>query len=157
MSTVIRYLNHRTGQPATHEDELAGLAHYIECDHLGVPLRNASGQCVAYSGPETLSHAERVEAVETIRYADPKNSTQSRGYSAPNPKDTAAIRDYLAAKYGANVAGPEGQAAQHPAHGRSRPALEHPQVGRAIRQARQEQDRAARRTRHWGIRSQAAQ
>ncbi|MGC3026150.1 hypothetical protein ACPUER_13545 [Burkholderia sp. DN3021] len=111
MSTVIRYLNRRTGQPATHEDELAGLAHYIECDHLGVPLRNAAGQCVAYSGPEALSHAERVEAVQTIRYADPKNSTQSGSYSAPSPEDTAAIRDYLASKYGYQVAAAEGSAA----------------------------------------------
>ncbi|WP_175888326.1 hypothetical protein [Burkholderia contaminans] len=111
MSTVIRYLNRRTGQPATHEDELAGLAHYIECDHLGVPLRNAAGQCVAYSGPESLSHAERIETVQTIRYADPKNSTQSGSYSAPSPEDTAAIRDYLASKYGYQVAAPEGSAA----------------------------------------------
>ncbi|MCW3504360.1 hypothetical protein [Burkholderia cenocepacia] len=110
MSTVIRYLNHRTGQPATHEDELAGLAHYVECDHLGVPFRNAAGGCIAYSAPESLAHAERVEFVQTIRYDEPKNSTQSGSYSAPSPEDTAAIRDYLAAKYGANVAGPEGQA-----------------------------------------------
>ncbi|AJY42434.1 hypothetical protein I6G56_11735 [Burkholderia humptydooensis] len=111
MSNVIRFLNYRTGQPATQADIEAGLAHYVECDHQGVPIRNVQGQCVAYAGPESLNHAERAESVQTIRYAEPKNSTQSGSYNAPSPEDTAAIRDYLAAKYGYQVAAPEGSAA----------------------------------------------
>lgn len=103
MSNVIRFLNYRTGQPATQADIEAGLAHYVECDHQGVPIRNAQGQCVGYAGPESLTHAERVEAVQTIR------GTQQ--CQAPSPEDTAAIRDYLAAKYGYQVAAPEGSAA----------------------------------------------
>ncbi|MBU9680901.1 hypothetical protein KTF37_29055 [Burkholderia multivorans] len=106
MSNVIRFLNYRTGQPATQADIQAGLAHYVECDHQGVPIRNAQGQCVAYAGPESLTHAERVEAVQTIR-----ETPQYQAHEAPNSEDTAAIRDYLAAKYGYQVAAPEGSAA----------------------------------------------
>ncbi|HEJ2441811.1 TPA: hypothetical protein SLZ45_003336 [Burkholderia multivorans] len=103
MSNVIRFLNYRTGQPATDADIQAGLAHHVECDHLGVPLRNAAGQCVAYGGPESLSHSQRVEVVQAVRQSD-----QYQAHEAPSHEDTAAIRDYLAAKYGYQVAAPEG-------------------------------------------------
>jgi hypothetical protein len=103
-NTIIRLLNPHTGKPATEDDRLAGTAHWVECDHQGVPLRNVHGQCVAYSSPDTLSAREQVDA---WRDADPQAHTQQ----APSADDTAAIRAYLAAKYGAQVASPEGSEA----------------------------------------------
>ncbi|MGY6160469.1 hypothetical protein [Paraburkholderia strydomiana] len=106
MSTIIRFLHQHTGQPATENDRLSGDAHWVECDHLGVPIRNSNGQCNAFASPDTLSAREQVDM---WRETDPQVQMQQ----ASTEDDTAAIRAYLAAKYGDQVAAPEGAATPH--------------------------------------------
>jgi hypothetical protein len=91
MSTIIRYLNPHTGDPATEADRLAGNAHYIECDHEGVPLRNATGRCQAYGSPDELSPEEKHA---TWRGSDPHVAH----VHAPSADETAAIRAQLHAR-----------------------------------------------------------
>ncbi|CAN7419291.1 hypothetical protein ACOCG7_24820 [Paraburkholderia sp. DD10] len=92
MSTIIRYLNPHTGQPATEADRMAGHAHYVECDHQGVPLRDKANLCRAYGSPDDLSPEEK-HAV--WRDSDP-HVTQTQ---APAAAETAAIRAELAKRY----------------------------------------------------------
>lgn len=84
---------------------------FVAADHEGRPIVDRKGAMLPFNNPANLSPADRAEVVQDIRNGDPRNSTRSETHAAPSPEDTAAIRDYLAAKYGANVAGPEGQAA----------------------------------------------
>lgn len=86
---------------------------FVAADHEGRPIVDSNGKMLPFNDPATLSHADRAEVVQAVRSGDPKNSTPNASAFAPSSEDTAAIRDYLAAKYGANVAGPEGSSTPH--------------------------------------------
>ncbi|HDR9236726.1 hypothetical protein [Burkholderia vietnamiensis] len=79
---------------------------HVAADHDGRPIMDAQGRYQTFQNPETLSHSERVAFVEDIR-------RDTETHYAPDADETARIRAHLAAKYGQNVAAPEGSTTPH--------------------------------------------
>lgn len=74
----------------------------VAADHEGRPIVDAQGRMQAFQNPASLSHSERAAFVQDIR-------RDAETHIAPSVDETVRIREYLAAKYGTEVAGPEGR------------------------------------------------
>ncbi|WP_322033190.1 hypothetical protein [Paraburkholderia sp. J76] len=112
--SVIRRMNINTGQVATEADEAAGLAHYVQCDHLGNVIRDENRQVTSYGGPEVRGAGLNPQAVALLRYA-PNDSTQSErrqgaslNYDAQAQTDHEAVRAEFERRFGPGSVGPTG-------------------------------------------------
>lgn len=99
--SVIRRMNIRTGKPATEDDEDAGLAHYVACDHEGHIIRDENGQVTSYGGPEVRKSVLNREGMELLRN-DPVNIAQRKYFNTADltPEGQAATRAEMVARFG---------------------------------------------------------
>jgi hypothetical protein len=93
-----------------HSDDFAYIislpdGRQVAADHQGKAVLDSAGRYQQITGPDQMSHAERMDTLQTIR-----SSPQHGASQAPSAEETAAIREHLAARYGAKISATESEA-----------------------------------------------